>query len=157
MAENRWPLPETDLAARSIANGINDSTAIAQLFANTQLIADLIADVRPAPQNIITRSDSASQVITVAKMLRGGVFVNYTTTPLYLQIHGVTPAPAAAVQPQFPPIPVAQNQVFLIDQALLGYDGFGYTDCTIRVSSTLIGYTPTANTAGLWAMIARFK
>jgi hypothetical protein len=172
MATRRRPGSPIDPKKVAVIDGLNNAAAIDQIIAQLQaiytneagvmtpylsVIPNLIADLRPFPQNIITRSDSASQVITVAKMLRGLVFVNYTATPLYLQIHGTTPAPAAAVLPAYPPIPIAQNQVFIADQSLLGYDGFGYTDCTIRVSTSLTTYTPTAATAGLWAMIARFK
>jgi hypothetical protein len=172
MATRRRPGSPIDSEEVAVINGLNNAATIAQIIAELQaiyaneagvmtpylsVIPNLIADVRPAPQNIITRSDSASQVITVAKMLRGLVFVNYMATPLYLQIHGVTPAPAAAVLPAYPPIPIAQNQVLMVDQSLLGYDGFGFTDCTVRISTSPTTYTPTAVAAGLWAMIARFK
>jgi hypothetical protein len=173
MATRRRPGSEADPVQASVSNALNDNATTLNMAADllqvrqvettvvqpylSSIIPNLIADVRPSPQNIIARSDSASQVITVAKMLRGLVFVNYMATPLYLQIHGVTPAPAAAVLPAYPPIPIAQNQVLVVDQALLGYDGFGYTDCTIRVSTSPTTYTPTAATPGLWAMIARFK
>jgi hypothetical protein len=123
-------------------------------------LRELINDAGSSPQTLVARSDTspaAAQVISAAKQLRGLVFANYGNAPLYLQIHGITPAPAANVQPEYPPIPVQTNQVFIADEALLSRDGFGYSGCTIRVSTTLIGYTAPAVTPGLWSLIARFK
>jgi hypothetical protein len=158
--------------ALGVAQGVDASSALAAIVPEVTLIrnfADLIAtpalnvtlprsikDERGTAQTIVLRSD-ATQVTTQALQLRGGVFCNYSTVTLYLQIHGVTPAPAANVQPAFPPIPVTPGQTLFLDQVLLGVDGFGYNAATIRVSTTVIGYTPTATTAGLWAGIFRFK
>lgn len=173
MPDSRWPLPLADVLANSFKNGLDNSnfavsagSAIAQIeYVQSNIVSPYLSDVIPDllrdetadAETVIARSDSAAPVITRPKKLRGLVFVNYTASPLYLQIHGVTPAPAVGVQPEFPPIPADRLQTVFGDQALLGYDGFGYSACTLRVSTTVVGYTPPPPTAGLWALIARFK
>lgn len=173
MPDTRWPTPPIDLVRVSAKNAIDDSAltnAIASTLGQIQstmdlvvspyvgdVIPDLLRDETANAETLFARSDSSNPVISAAKKLRGLVFVNYSTTLLYLQIHGVSPAPAANVKPQFPPIPVQQYQAVFGDQALLGYDGFGFNACTLRVSTSLSTYTPTGATPDLWALIARFK
>lgn len=168
----RVPLPSVDIPGRSVANGIDFSSAMAQMVPDVStvrnfcdliaapalgaIIPDSIKDVRSASQTVTLRSD-ALQVGSFGQQLRGLVFVNYSPSVLYVHIFGSNGVIPASAIPDFPPIPVQQNQTFILDASLLGVDGFGYTACTIRVSTTAYNYNPTAVTPGLWQAVVRTK
>jgi hypothetical protein len=172
MAENRWPYPIVDQAEISVSNGITISAGMIQLLGDTQQIRDvsnlvvspyigsiipnLIADKRPSEQTITMRSNATS-VVNLANRLRALLFVNYSSTKLYVQIFGVAANPAANAQPDYPPFVVYPEQTLTLGKDELGVDGFGFTECTVRVSTALLTYTPTASTAGLWQAIVRAK
>lgn len=169
----RFPGSDTvDHSAVSVRIGVDESivfSSIAPELIQVKNFTDLIAtpaltsglpnaikDVRGTNQNRVLRSDG-TQVASEAMQLRSCIFTNYTASNLYLHIHTVSPAPAAGAVPDYPPIVVGANQTLILDQAYLGVDGNGYNAYTVRVSTTQIGYTPTAATAGLWAALLRFK
>jgi hypothetical protein len=124
---------------------------------NLGSLQDLVRDKKGSEATDVITSASAKPIASGARQLRALAFCNYQAATLYLQIFGTATAPAADTVPNLPPIPVIKNQIAILDQALLGVDGFGYDAFTVRVSTQPYNYVPTANSVGIWHLTTRSK
>jgi hypothetical protein len=144
--------------AAQVAPGVTSIQNVCDLYvtpALASIIPDAIIDKRPIEFTETLRSNG-DQEGNYPRRLRSVIATNYTTSKLFLHIFGNS-TPANNAIPDFPPIVMYQDQLVIIGPDILGVDGYGFAECTVRVSSAQLSYVPTATTAGLWQAIVRTK